>query len=153
MMGAAYEIAKILLPFVGAILIVVGIALMIIFAPDDARQALNSEYSSAVKGVAAILGPTGAAVIGDLAQSGERPTFTPGTPARVRRAYYVSRIASCVLFGIIGGATAQWAAIPSLVGWGIAGVGGFLGTKIVNIVFNRVLDKYAPPVSPPGGQP
>jgi hypothetical protein len=152
MLAAAFEVAKILLPFLGAVLIVVGIAMMIVFAPEDARQALNSEYSSAVKGVAAILGPTGAAVIGDLAQSGERPTFVPGTPVRVRRAYYVSRIASCVLFGIIGGATAQWAAIPALVGWGIAGVGGFLGTKIVNIVFNRVLDKYVP-TGTPGGQP
>lgn len=145
------EMLKILLPYLGALLAVVGLALMVIYAPADAKAVMHTEYSSFMKSLAAIVGPTAAAFIGNLASS-TRPQFDANTPKSVKRGYEVSRYASCVVFGMAGGATVQWAGLPVLVGYAAAGIGGLLGVQVLNLVFNRLLDKYAGPGSG-GGEP
>lgn len=138
------EIIKAMLPFFGAALAIVGIALMLAFAPTDTQPVLAREYSEFVKSLAAVLGPTAAAFIGHLSNTSDRPAFTAETPRHVTRAYTVSTYAGCMMFGICGGAVTQWAGVPSIVGYAAAAVGGFLGTMIVNVVFNRILDKWLP---------
>lgn len=138
------EIIKAMLPFFGAALAIAGIALMLAFAPKDTHPFLAKEYSTFVNSLAAILGPTAAAFIGHLSNMSDKPAFTTETPAKVFRAYTVSTYAGCMMFGMCGGALTQWAGVPPLVGYAAAAVGGFLGTMVVNILFNRILDKYLP---------
>lgn len=139
-----------LLPLLGLLMLLGGVALMVIFAPDDARQALATEYANFLKVLAATAGPTAAAILGDLAV-GERPRFDANSPPGMKRNFYISRYAGLLCFGIMGGAGAQYFGAPPMLGYAAAAAGGMLGTKIINVVFSRILDKYAPPVSPTGG--
>lgn len=140
-----------LLPVLGLILAIAGVCLMVLYAPDDARQAMATEYSSFLKVFAATVGPAAAAFLGDLASPADRPKFDANSPPGLKRKFIISRWASCLVFGMIGGAGVQAVGLSAWLGYAAAATGGLLGTKIINVIFNRILDKYAPPVTPGGG--
>lgn len=135
------------MPFIGLALAAIGVVLMVIYAPDGARDVVNTAYADFIKAIALTLGPAAAAFIGDLTTIADRPKFGPETPAHVRRNFLVSRWASIVLFGMLGGLGAAWAGQSAMLGYVGAAIGGHLGTKIINVVFQRVIDKHFPAVA------
>ena len=136
------ELLRLLVPYLGAFMAVFGLILMLVYAPDDAKAVMATEYSNFVKIVAAAIGPTAVAVIGSFAATG-RPEFGPDEAAK-RVAYWTSKWTSCVIFGIGGGLVTKWTGCD-VAGYTAAGFGGVMGVQIVNVVFNRILDKWVSP--------
>jgi hypothetical protein len=136
------DILRLLIPYVGALLAVFGLILMLVYAPNDAKVVMATEYSSFVKVIAAAIGPTAVAVIGSFAATG-RPVFNKEDHA-AKVAYWTSKWAACIIFGIGGGLVTKWTGWD-VAGYTAAGFGGVLGVQIVNVVFNRVLDKWVSP--------
>jgi len=135
------------MPFIGLALAVFGVVLMLWFGRDVAREAVDTAAADFVKAVALTAGPAAAAFIGDLTTIADRPKFGPETPASVKRNFMIARWASIVLFGMLGGLGASAAAANAMFGYIGAAVGGHLGTKIINVIFQRVIDKHFPAVA------
>lgn len=136
------ELLRLLIPYFGALLAVFGLVLMLVYAPDDAKTVMATEYSNFVKIVAAALGPTAVAVIGSFAATG-RPVFGADEQAK-KAAYWTTKWASCIVFGIGGGLVTKWTGWD-VAGYTAAGFGGVLGVQVVNVVFDRVLNKWVAP--------
>lgn len=136
------DLLRLFVPYLGAFMAVFGLVLMLYYAPADAKTVMASEYSSFVKIVAAAIGPTAVAIIGSFAATG-RPEFGPDEAAK-RVAYWTSKWSACIIFGIGGGLVTKWTGWD-VAGYTAAGFGGVLGVQIVNVVFNRVLDKWVSP--------
>ena len=139
-----------LFPFLLALAAVAFLIAILIWAPDGARDAVRSEYAAFVKLLAASIGPTAAAFLGDLAAEATRPKFDATTPRRAVLSYQVGRIASLCLFGFLGGAGASALEVKAAWAYVAAAAGGHIGVHIINIITNRLLDKYLPPT---GGKP
>ncbi len=131
----------------GAILL---LAVLLVLAPSEIREAVQGQYHETLRTIVSILGPTAIAALGDIAANARRPEFGHGEPAVMKTRYYLARYASWPVFGILAGMGSYFvvgADGPLVVTWGFAAAGGALGMGIINIVFNWALGRYQPPAA------
>lgn len=145
-----------ILPYLPLLVLSVGaaaLALMVIFAPADVREAVQGQYNDSLKTIISILGPTAVAALGDVAMNSRRPDFGPHEDPVWKLRYNLARWASWPVFGILAGMAAYIfdRDAPMIVTWGIAAVGGAGGTATINIIFNAVLRRYG--ITAKAGEP